>query len=266
MLLVHRSRVLVPSTSLLLSLLTLTFVSLSAQTAPVQHADLSIRVFDPTGAVIPNSEISLEGEKHSVSRTGPAGIATISLPYGNYDVKVSKSGFTTALIKQLPIRAPKPPMLDVVLQIGPSQCSDCFGVDEVPTITTELPTKIEQDLPVLPVGGGPMRLLVDESINPACIADKRAVGACFVVHGRLSNWNGNPTQRIWIVGTKRMLGVREDTDLPKALGDKMGNFEDVAVGDFEICPLTLEHKGRMQIVCVASVSGVNVSRRKLPTN
>jgi hypothetical protein len=105
-------------------------------------------------------------------------------------------------------------------------------------------------------------LIADDSINHACKADKRVVGECFKVHGRLSNWNGNPTQRIWIIGTKRMLGVREDTDLPKALGDKMGDFDDVAIGEFEVCPLTPEQKGRMQIVCVAAVSGVTVSRRK----
>jgi hypothetical protein len=105
-------------------------------------------------------------------------------------------------------------------------------------------------------------LIADDSVNPACKADKRVAGAWFKVHGRLSNWNGNPTERIWIIGTKRMLGVRVDTDLPKALAEKMGDFDDVASGDFEVCPLTREQKGRMQIVCVASVSGVTVSKRK----
>ena len=103
-------------------------------------------------------------------------------------------------------------------------------------------------------------LIAADPAKPVCQTDKRVVGACFKVHGRLSNWNGNPTQRIWIIGTKRMLGV--GTDLPKDLGEKMGGFDDVAVGDFEVCPLTNERKGRMQIVCVASVSGVTVSKRK----
>jgi hypothetical protein len=101
-----------------------------------------------------------------------------------------------------------------------------------------------------------------DSINSSCRNDKRVVSTCFTVHGRLSNWNGNPTERIWIIGTKRILGIREDTDLPKSLDGKMGNFDDVATGDFEVCPLTKESPGRMQIVCVASVSHVTVSRRK----
>ena len=105
-------------------------------------------------------------------------------------------------------------------------------------------------------------LLADDSVNPACKVDKRVVAACFKVHGQLSNWNGNPAQRIWIIGTKRMLGLREDTDLPKALKRASPDFDDVSTGDFEVCPLTRERKGRMQIVCVASVSNIKMTIRK----
>jgi hypothetical protein len=104
-------------------------------------------------------------------------------------------------------------------------------------------------------------LLGDDSVNPPCKADKRVVAACFKVHGRLSNWNGNPTRRIWIIGTKRMLGIREDTSLPKALERAKPDFDDVSTGDFEVCPFTRERKGWMQIVCVASVSKIRMSRR-----
>lgn len=105
-------------------------------------------------------------------------------------------------------------------------------------------------------------VVADDSKNAACKADKRVVDPCFKVHGRLSNWNGNPTGRIWIIGTKRILGVREDTDLPKALKDRLGDFDDVALGDFEVCPFTRQQQGRMQIVCVAAVSGIMMSKRK----
>ena len=105
-------------------------------------------------------------------------------------------------------------------------------------------------------------LIGDDSLNPFCKADKRVVAACFKVHGRLSNWNGNPTRRIWIIGTKRILGVREDTHFPKALKDKRGDFDDVATGDFEVCPLTRQQQGVMQMVCVAAVSDIKMSKRK----
>jgi hypothetical protein len=104
-------------------------------------------------------------------------------------------------------------------------------------------------------------LLGDDSVNPACKTDKRVVAACFKVYGRLSNWNGNPTRRIWIIGTKRVLGIREDTELPRALTSREADFDNVETGDFEVCPLTRERKGWMQIVCVASASHVKFSKR-----
>jgi len=103
--------------------------------------------------------------------------------------------------------------------------------------------------------------LADDSMNPGCKADKRVVAACFKVHGRLSNWNGNPTGRIWVIGTNRTLGIREDTKYPVSLRNRLGNFDDVVIGDFDVCPLTRERKGWMQIVCVASVSGIKVTIR-----
>ncbi len=104
--------------------------------------------------------------------------------------------------------------------------------------------------------------VADDSKNPACKSDKRVVGACFRVRGRMSNWNGNPTSRIWIIGTKRMLGVRVDTEFPKSLAEKLGDFDDVATGDFEVCPFTKQEPGKMQIVCVAGVGDMKMSKRK----
>lgn len=105
-------------------------------------------------------------------------------------------------------------------------------------------------------------LSATESENSACKKDKRVVGECFTIRGRLSEWNGNPTGRIWIIGTRRVLGIREDTELPLALSRKLGDFDDVATGNFEVCPLTKEQAGHMQIVCVSSVSSIKMSKRK----
>jgi hypothetical protein len=104
-------------------------------------------------------------------------------------------------------------------------------------------------------------MFADDSVNPNCKIDKRVVNACFKVHGGLSNWNGNPSQRIWIIGTNRMLGVRGGTNLPKALETKLGDFDDAATGNFEVCPFTPKRKGWMQIVCIASVSNIKMTKR-----
>ena len=100
-----------------------------------------------------------------------------------------------------------------------------------------------------------------DTANPACRKDARVIAPCFRVHGRLSNWNGNPTRRIWMVGTKRMLGLRDDTALPPALEKQLGNFDQEVFGDFEFCPFTREKAGAMQVGCVAEVANYSLKKR-----
>jgi hypothetical protein len=102
----------------------------------------------------------------------------------------------------------------------------------------------------------------DDSVNESCRSDKRVLSSCFTIRGRLSMWNGNPSRRIWLIGTKRMLGVREDTEFPKALDSHLGDFDDQATGNFEVCPFTKKQAGHMQIVCVAGVSDIKFSKRR----
>jgi hypothetical protein len=58
------------------------------------------------------------------------------------------------------------------------------------------------------------------------------VAKCFVVHGRLSFYNGAPSARIWKIGTKRILGVHNSV-LPGELGLKMSNFKLKLLAIFE---------------------------------
>jgi hypothetical protein len=99
-------------------------------------------------------------------------------------------------------------------------------------------------------------------VIPRCKGNPAVVEACFKVHGRLSSWNGNPTFRIWPTGTKRMLGVREEFDLPSELNPYLGHFDDVVFAEFEVCPLTREKAGSMQVVCVESAADIAKTTRK----
>jgi hypothetical protein len=56
--------------------------------------------------------------------------------------------------------------------------------------------------------------------------------------------------RIWRIGTNRILGV-QDGPLPIELGEKM-DWDVQAWGDFEVCPLTRQRPGWMQMVCIES--------------
>jgi len=107
-----------------------------------------------------------------------------------------------------------------------------------------------------------LQALASDTDVPSCRKDPRVVAACYTVHGRLNNWNGNPTRRIWIVGTKRMLGLRDGTGLPGALEKPLSDFDHEVYGDFEFCPFTPQKSGVMQVGCLATVSNYRIKPRK----
>ena len=107
----------------------------------------------------------------------------------------------------------------------------------------------------------PPKLNAGDTEVPSCRKDPRVVAACYTVHGRLNNWNGNPTRRIWIVGTKRMLGLRDGTELPGVLDKPLSDFDHEVYGDFEFCPFTPQKSGVMQVGCLAAVSKYEVKKR-----
>ena len=99
-----------------------------------------------------------------------------------------------------------------------------------------------------------------------CRSDTRVTGACFWVHGRLNFGNGNPSLRMWRVGTKRYLGILDDEDaivpanLATCLLPTTGEtgFERTTFGDFMVCPFTPERSGWMRMVCIESARNIIV--------
>ncbi len=84
------------------------------------------------------------------------------------------------------------------------------------------------------------------------------------VHGRLSVYNGNPSCRIWIVGTKRILGIREfeeewqiPAELHRILAEDINNR--LIYADFVVQPLTGRKDGVMQIVRFESAENIVVT-------
>jgi hypothetical protein len=92
-----------------------------------------------------------------------------------------------------------------------------------------------------------------------CQGDPDLTAACFMVHGRLSAWNGTPTYRIWRLGSRRILGVSNDI-LPESVAAKM-DWDVEAYGDFLVCPLSRERRGSMQQVCVESAKNLKYRKR-----
>lgn len=76
-------------------------------------------------------------------------------------------------------------------------------------------------------------------------------------------YNGTPTFRIWIVGTKRLLGVFEiEIDnsevplMPERIAGLAGFMDHEVYADFEVCPISEEKPHAMQMVCVESARRV----------
>ena len=95
-----------------------------------------------------------------------------------------------------------------------------------------------------------------------CVDSQSIVGACWNVRGRVSVHNGNPSVRIWPVGSKRLLGVRdaEPPLLPPALRRQLSWDVDV-FADLKVCPITEARQGRMQIVCIAGAESTVTRKR-----
>ncbi len=86
-----------------------------------------------------------------------------------------------------------------------------------------------------------------------CKGRREVVGDCFTMHGRLSFGNGIG-HVIWWIGKNRVLHPNPD-DLPEKLED-VSDFGVAVFGDFEVCPLTKQREGEMQMICVESVSNI----------
>lgn len=103
----------------------------------------------------------------------------------------------------------------------------------------------------------------------SCRARTDLVGKCFKVRGRLSVYNGTPSIRLWRIGSRRILGVRDSDDgsgepgapnLPASIKDLLDGDREI-VGDFLVCPLTRSEPGRMQSICIESGKHLVVRER-----
>lgn len=98
-----------------------------------------------------------------------------------------------------------------------------------------------------------------------CKTRKDLVGPCWTVHGRLRVGNGNPATRIWPIGTKRLLGVEDESfgnDEESAAPAEIRKYGFTAqiFADFIVCPLSKEKPGEMQIVCISGAKNIHVEK------
>ncbi len=86
----------------------------------------------------------------------------------------------------------------------------------------------------------------------------------FTFRGRMSAWNGNPTFRIWRVGTNRMLGIRGVCLDSLELGKYTPYFGLELWADFSVSAVTPQQPGVMQFVCIRSIKAPFLRKRPAP--
>jgi hypothetical protein len=91
----------------------------------------------------------------------------------------------------------------------------------------------------------------------ACEASPVTHGKCLLLRGRIFRSNGTPSMRIAPINSHRILGVlpAEHEDVPEDIR-KGVTFDQDAIADMEVCPLSPASQGEMQLVCVRSVSNI----------
>jgi hypothetical protein len=90
---------------------------------------------------------------------------------------------------------------------------------------------------------------------PAVSGPPARAGECKWVHGRFNVWNGSSIQRIWVIGTRRLIALYDFDEqvLPEirryeaGIADYRGG-EDGLFGDFFVCARERSRPGRMQHV------------------
>ena len=119
-----------------------------------------------------------------------------------------------------------------------------------------------------------------------CKAPENAA-SCYWTHARLSLYNGNPSLRLWKIGTKRILGIysgphserydpldNEHPELPAnldrayeaeykrrlAVKDPDAGLPEPVFADFEVCPLEPERRGEMLSACIESAKNIFIQR------
>jgi hypothetical protein len=106
-------------------------------------------------------------------------------------------------------------------------------------------------------------LAAPPAVSSHCQNNPALVGKCFTIHGRLRAYNGNPTFRIWRLGTDRLIGVTgaEPGDDPIMPENLACGFSCDVFADFLLCPFSESKPGVMQRTCIEAVSnGVDSHR------
>ncbi len=139
-----------------------------------QLGALTGSIYDPSGAVVPQAEITItnmDSGTKSVVKGSSAGLYRVPVPPGRYQVEALKEGFKAAVATDIVVPVAQVVTIDLTLQVG-SATQSVTVLAEAPLLTTstaEVGTAITpQEFQTLPVilsdGGRPLDAFVWESL------------------------------------------------------------------------------------------------------
>ncbi len=84
-------------------------------------------------------------------------------------------------------------------------------------------------------------------------SDSTIVGQCRLLHGRVDFRDADGWFTFWPIGTKRLMSIQGS--VPSNLDAVVRpNSISYVMGDFEVCPLSKDHPGVSQHICIARAS------------
>jgi hypothetical protein len=192
-----------------------------------QLGALTGSIFDPSGAVVPQAEITItnmDSGTKSVVKGSSAGLYRVPVPPGRYQVEALKEGFKAAVATDIVVPVAQVVTIDLTLQVG-SATQSVTVLAEAPLLTTstaEVGTAITpQEFQTLPVilsdGGRPLDAFVWESMP-----------------GTTPDWNGR--QSINGGQDSSHLILIDGASIARYDWDNMGEFQPGAdsVGEFKV--------------------------------
>lgn len=97
-------------------------MSCVARAQTVESQQITGNITDPTGAAVPNAEVTVVNKATKLSRTvrsnGDGNYDVLNLPVGSYDITVNVSGFKRTVITDVAVDVGAKPAVPIALQVG----------------------------------------------------------------------------------------------------------------------------------------------------
>jgi len=130
--------------SLAIAILALMLACFTAWGQATTVGSITVNVTDPAGAVVPAAQLQLKDLGTSVVRKAETqdngSYAFPDLPYGTYELTVSKTGFGTSLFASVLVQTARVTTINVALKVGATTETVTVSGAETPLVETEAST------------------------------------------------------------------------------------------------------------------------------